>query len=32
MEYSIPKDPSGLTLAMNLGFHLKFENASDLGG
>ena len=26
----IPKDPSGLTFGNN-GFHLKFENASDLG-
>ena len=26
----IPKDPSGLTFGTN-GFHLKFENASDLG-
>ena len=26
----IPKDPSGLTFGTN-GFHLKFEDASDLG-
>ena len=26
----IPKDPSGTTFGNN-GFHLKFENASDLG-
>jgi hypothetical protein len=26
----IPKDPSGLTFGSN-GYHLKFENASDLG-
>ena len=26
----IPKDPSSLTFGTN-GFHLKFENASDLG-
>ena len=26
----IPKNPSGLTFGNN-GFHLKFENASDLG-